>query len=166
MRNKKNFGVAKSANNAIKKSKGKYVVRVNSDDYINKDLANILSFYLEKNPDKLGVSCDYYLINDSEEKIAQVSSKRKPIACGIMYNKKKLVKAGLYNSKFKHREEEELKGRLGKKYQISNLNLPLYRYRMHLSNKTKSKDYIDKYKKRIERLEKINFKKNLLRIKF
>ena len=166
LRNKKNFGVAKSANNAIKKSKGKYVVRVDSDDYINKDLANILSFYLEENPDKLGVSCDYYLINDSEEKIAQVSSKRKPIACGIMYNKKKLVKAGLYNSKFKHREEEELRSRLGKKYQISNLNLTLYIYRMHLSNKTKYKDYIDKYKKRIERLEKINFKKNLLRIKF
>ena len=30
---------------------------------------------------------------------------------------------------------------------------------MHLSNKTKSKDYIDKYKKKIEKLEKLNFKK-------
>ena len=68
LRNKKNFGVAKSANNAIKKSKGKYVVRVDSDDYINKDLANILSFYLEENPDKLGVSCDYYLINDRKNR--------------------------------------------------------------------------------------------------
>ena len=29
------------------------MVRVDSDDYINKDLANILSFYLEENPDKL-----------------------------------------------------------------------------------------------------------------
>ena len=36
---------------------------------------------------------------------------------------------------------------------------------MHLSNKTKSKDYIDKYKKRIERLEKINFKKKFAKNK-
>ena len=140
IRNRRNLGVAYSANNAIKKSKGKYVVRVDSDDYINKDLANILSFYLEENPKKFGVSCDYYLVNDNEEKIMQVSSVQKPIACGIMYNKKKLLKAGLYNSKFKHREEEELRSRLGDKYLINNLNLPLYRYRMHLSNKTKSKD--------------------------
>ena len=70
-----------------------------------------------------------------------------------------MLKAGLYNSKFKHREEEELRSRLGDKYLINNLNLPLYRYRMHLSNKTKSKDYIDKYKKKIEKLEKLNFKK-------
>jgi glycosyltransferase involved in cell wall biosynthesis len=159
IRNRRNLGVAYSANNAIKKSKGKYVVRVDSDDYINKDLANILSFYLEENPKKFGVSCDYYLVNDNEEKIMQVSSVQKPIACGIMYNKKKLLKAGLYNSKFKHREEEELRSRLGDKYLINNLNLPLYRYRMHLSNKTKSKDYIDKYKKKIEKLEKLNFKK-------
>ena len=159
IRNKKNSGVAFSANAAIRKSQGKYIVRVDSDDYINKDLGNILSLYLEENPKKLGVSCDYYLVNDKEQKIVQVSSVQKPIACGIMYNKKKLLKAGLYNSKFKHREEEELRSRLGEKYLIDNLNLPLYRYRMHLSNKTKSKDYIDKYKKKIEKLEKLNFKK-------
>ena len=53
IRNRRNLGVAYSANNAIKKSKGKYVVRVDSDDYINKDLANILSFYLEENPKKV-----------------------------------------------------------------------------------------------------------------
>ena len=159
IRNKKNLGVASSANNAIKKAKGKYIVRVDSDDYINKDLANILSLYLNENPKKLGVACDYYLVNDNEEKIMQVSSKEKPVACGIMYNKNKLLKAGLYNAKFKHREEEELRNRLRDKYQIQHLNLPLYRYRMHLNNKTKSNDYINIYKKKINEIEKNNYKK-------
>ena len=68
IRNKKNLGVAHSANTAIKRSKGKYFVRVDSDDYINKEFANILSLYLEENPKKLGVACDYYLINDKEKK--------------------------------------------------------------------------------------------------
>ena len=43
----------------------------------------------------------------------------------------------MYNPKFRHREEEELRIRLGSKYTIYNLNLPLYRYRVHNDNKTK-----------------------------
>jgi CMP-N-acetylneuraminic acid synthetase len=163
IRNKKNLGVAHSANTAIKKSKGKYFVRVDSDDYINKEFANILSLYLEENPKKLGVACDYYLINDKEKKIQQVSSKEKPIACGIMYNKRKLLKEGLYNANFKHREEEELRCRLGERYKIHNLSLPLYRYRMHLSNKTKSKDYLDKFKVKINEIKKANFRNKIKR---
>ena len=159
IRNNKNRGVAFSANSAIKKAKGKYVVRVDSDDYINNDFANILSIYLNENPSKLGVACDYYLVNENEEKIMQVSSKDKPVSCGIMYNKKKLIKEGLYNIKFKHREEEELRSRLGDKYQIHHLSLPLYRYRMHKNNKTKSKDYIDVYKKKINQIKRNNYAK-------
>ena len=55
IRNRRNLGVAYSANNAIKKSKGKICSKSGPDDYINKDLANILSFYLEENPKKFGV---------------------------------------------------------------------------------------------------------------
>jgi CMP-N-acetylneuraminic acid synthetase len=151
--------VAFTANTAIKKAKGKYVVRVDSDDYINNEFVNILSIYLNENPDKLGVACDYYLVNENEKKIMQVSSKDKPVSCGIMYNKKKLLKEGLYNEKFKHREEEELRSRLGDKYQIHHLSLPLYRYRMHNNNKTKSKDYIDIYKKKINQIKRNNYAK-------
>ncbi len=161
IRNKKNLGVAHSANTAIKKSKGKYFVRVDSDDYINKEFANILSLYLEENPKKLCVACDYYLVNDKEIKIQKVSSKEKPISCGIMYNKKKLLKEGLYNAKYKHREEEELRIRLGDRYKIHNLSLPLYRYRMHQTNKTKSKDYSDKFKLMINQMKRINLKNKI-----
>ena len=44
-----------------------------------------------------------------------------------MYNKKKLIKAGLYNKNL-NIEEEELRARLGTKYKIHHINLPLYRY--------------------------------------
>ena len=64
-----------------------------------------------------------------------------------MYRRNKLLKYGIYNKKLKHREEEELRARLGVKYVIGYLNLPLYRYRMHLTNKTKSLDYKIKYQK-------------------
>lgn len=157
IKNKKNLGVAESSNNAIKKANGKYVVRVDSDDYVTNEFANILSYYLNEHPEKLGIACDYFLVDDFGKKISRVSSKKKPISCGIMYNKKKLIKAGLYNKKFKHREEEELRARLGEVYKIHHINLPLYRYRMHNTNKTKSDDYVNKFRLRINKIKKYKF---------
>ena len=154
IKNKKNLGVSKSSNNAIKVAKGKYVVRVDSDDFVTNEFINILSYYLKENPSYLGVSSDYYLVNDDGKKLSKISSKLKPVSCGILYNKNKLLKSGLYNPKFKHREEEELRYRLGKKYKILHTNLALYRYRMHRSNKTKSNDYINIFKKKINSLKK------------
>ena len=133
------------------------MVRVDSDDYVTNEFANILSYYLKEHPEKLGIACDYYLVDDYGKKISRVSSEKKPVSCGIMYNKKKLIKAGLYNKKFKHREEEELRARLGTKYKIHHINLPLYRYRMHGTNKTKSQDYINKFKYEINKIIKQKF---------
>ncbi len=157
IKNKKNLGVARSANLAIKKSRAKYIVRVDSDDYVNTEFLSILSCYMSEHPSILGVSCDYYLIGENKNKTKIMSSKDNPISCGIMYDRKKLLKLGLYNSSFRHREEEELRQRHGKKYDIHNLNFPLYRYQLHKKNKTKSKDYKKKFNNKIYN---IRFKKN------
>ena len=147
--NKKNIGVAASVNKAILKSQGKYFVRVDADDYISVNLINILSFFLDENPEFFGVACDYFYVDQFESQIKKISAKETPIACGIMYNKKKFIKCGLYNKKFRHREEEELRLRLGVKYKIYNLPFPFYRYRMHKSNKTKSIDYLKDFRYKI-----------------
>ena len=70
-----------------------------------------------------------------------VQSSNKNISCGIMYRKDLLSQFGMYNSNFRHREEEELRKRVGDYYKIHHLNIPFYRYRMHSSNKTKTKEY-------------------------
>jgi len=88
--NKKNIGVAASANKAILKSKGKYFIRIDADDYISVNLINILSFFLDENPSFFGVSCDYFFVDELGSQIKKISSKESPIACGIMYNKKNL----------------------------------------------------------------------------
>ena len=46
----------------------------------------------------------------------------------------------MYNDKWRHREEEELRKRLGDNYKIYNLEISLYRYRQHNNNKTKQKE--------------------------
>ena len=162
--NKKNIGVAASANEAIRESKGKYFVRVDSDDFISSYLINILSYFLDENPNFFGVACDYYHVDKFENKTKKIQSEKFPISCGIMYNKKKFIKYGMYKKEFRHREEEELKIRLGEKYKIFNLPLPLYRYRMHTNNKTKSNDYLKDFKNKILDLsfDKLKKSKNKL----
>ena len=62
---------------------------------------------------------------------------------GIMYRRDLLLEMGGYNSKMRHREEEELRKRLGEFYKIHHLRIPMYRYRMHKNNKTKEPEYKD-----------------------
>ena len=58
-----------------------------------------------------------------------------------MYRRDLLLEYGGYNDDFRHREEEELRKRLGDFYKIHHLKIPFYRYRMHNTNKTKTKEY-------------------------
>ena len=152
IKNKKNVGVAASANFGFKKCKGKYIVRIDSDDYVSRHFLFFLTFYLRLNPNKFGVACDYAYINKEEKIIKRMSCKDMPIACGILYDKSKLSKYGYYNKNFRHREEEELRARVGINYKLGFLEIPLYRYRLHTSNKTKTKDYLIKYKNKIQEI--------------
>tara|TARA_Y100000741_G_C18248997_1_gene556566 strand:- start:1333 stop:2013 length:681 start_codon:yes stop_codon:yes gene_type:complete len=159
LRNKTNLGVAESSNIGILKSRGDYITRLDADDYISKNFLNFMTFYLDEFKNNLGVCCDYYYVSNSGNKLKKVNYTSNPISCAVMYRRKKLLRYGIYNKNLKHREEEELRARLGKKYIIGYLNLPLYRYRMHLTNKTKSTDYKIKYRKIITNLKKVYAKK-------
>ena len=165
LKNSKNLGVAQSANKGIKNAKGKYIIRVDSDDYINNQLLTVLASFLEYNKDFFSVSCDYYLVNLEGKRISKVSYEENPISCGIMYKKDKLLNLGCYNSKFRHREEEELRLRALKKgYKNFFTNLPLYYYLKHKKNKTNSNEFKYSFKEKIDKLiyeDKFkDFKKN------
>ena len=161
LKNNKNVGVSKSANKALKIANGKYIVRVDSDDYINREFLKVLYLFLEENKEYFSVSCDYYLVDKFENKISKVSYKERPISCGIMYVKNKLKKLGGYNSKFRHREEEELRHRILKKgFKNFNINLPLYRYLKHNNNKTNSTQFKKIYRDNINKLSFKNQFKN------
>ena len=64
-----------------------------------------------------------------------------------MFRKSNLLDIGLYDSKFRCFEDEDLRIRFTKKYRIHNLNLPLYRYRKHENNMTNDKVLLSNYEK-------------------
>lgn len=149
IKNPKNLGVAGSANKGILKSKAEFIVRVDADDYVSNDFLRFLIFYLEDNKEAFCVSCDYHYVDDDENKHKRISYDETPVSCGVMYRKDKLIKLGMYNEEFKHREEEELRARLGSLYKIHNLGISLYRYRKHSSNKTRQIKSMNEFKKKL-----------------
>tara|TARA_Y100000589_G_scaffold331644_1_gene386102 strand:- start:39 stop:725 length:687 start_codon:yes stop_codon:yes gene_type:complete len=154
--NKKNIGLPASINKGIKIASGEYIVRVDSDDFVNKNFLNFLQVYLDTNPDSDAVACDYLILDDNENVLERKNCDENPIACGIMFKKNDLLSIGLYDEKFMYNEERELRIRFCKKYSIRRLDLPLYRYRMHANNITKNNKQMDKYNKLI--LEKHGIK--------
>lgn len=147
--NKKRLGVAGSANIGILKSNGRFIVRVDSDDYVERDFIKILYNHISRKNNILGVSCNYSFVDINNNKLETVDYRAKPISCALMYNKNKLLNYGLYNQDFKYREEEELRQRIGKKYILAHLSPVLYNYRMHNKNKTKRKFFMKNYKKKL-----------------
>tara|TARA_R100000008_G_C3532359_1_gene139985 strand:- start:136 stop:744 length:609 start_codon:yes stop_codon:yes gene_type:complete len=137
----KNVGVAAASNIGIKNAKGQFIIRVDADDYVSDQMCNFMRTYLIHNKDAFCVSCDYILVNDHEEFIERKYADTENISCGIMYRKDLLMQMGGYNGSFRHREEEELRKRIGEFYNIHHLKIPFYRYRMHNVNKTKTKEY-------------------------
>lgn len=143
----KNSGVAAASNLGIKHARGRFIIRVDADDFIHEDTVYFLMRYLQMNRDAFCVSCDYYLVDNHENKLERKYAAVDNISCGVMYRKDLFRKLGCYNENMRHCEEEELRKRIGKFYKIHHLSMPFYRYRMHDSNKTKSPEYLQILKK-------------------
>ena len=137
----KNSGVAFASNLGIKKAKDQFFIRVDADDFVNSNMCYIMKAFLEANHDTLCVSCDYLLVDNYENTIERKYAEIDNISCGIMYRRDLFLELGGYNDNMLHREEEELRKRLGQDYKIDHLKIPFYRYRMHNTNKTKEKEY-------------------------
>lgn len=135
IKNKKNYGLAYSRNVGIKKAKGKFVVMLDSDDFLAENFLFIAGLFLESN-DWDAAATDYYKINLKGFKIKKESAKKNPIACGILFKKKCLQSIKLYDQKLRLYEEVDLMKKFLKKYKLGYINLPLYRYTKHRNSLT------------------------------
>lgn len=145
----KNQGLPVARNIGIRKAKGRFVIMLDSDDYIDKNLIEVEYLFLSMNPHWGAVSCDYILVDDDECHLNRLSGASHPIACGIMFKKDGLINIGLYDEDMLLAEDRDLRLRFLQKYHIGHIELPLYRYTQHEDNLTNNKDLLDDYNERI-----------------
>ena len=131
-----NEGLPSALNTGIKNSRGKFMVRVDADDYVNARFLSILHLWLTENPEVDAVACDYLLVDNNEEVLGRGSAAEQPIACGIMMRMNQLMDVGLYDENFLLHEDLEFRFRFLMRHNIIRISLPLYRYRRHASNMT------------------------------
>ena len=162
IKNKKNIGLVKSCNKAIKYSKTEFLVRVDSDDYISKNFVKFFLRYIEKDYDF--IFSNYKILNNNDIKKVNIDKFRLKslISCSVVLKKRILNNIGGYRNFFW--EEYDLYLRyLKKTKKIFRIKEYLYYYRFHKNNMTKLpswkknawKQLFRKYKKKdIKFLEK------------
>lgn len=139
--NTTNQGVARSLNIGLNIAKGKYIARMDADDYCDKDRLLYQVIYLENNP-SIGI-CGTWMraFNDRNTRIIRypidpTSVKTDlfiycPIGHPTIMGRKEIFHEFVYDEKFDKAEDYDLWERISEKYQITNIGIPLYNYRIH-----------------------------------
>ena len=97
---------------AVKKSKGEYFMRVDSDDFINRNTIDIMHNIMRFN-EKIGyIYCDHFRTDEFglKQEIVKLNTINKVYlhGRGKLFKKKFILKVGNYNSKFREAEDHDL----------------------------------------------------------
>ncbi len=153
-RNEENLHIARSLNKGIGHSNGKYVARMDADDWAYPDRLEKQVQFMEQNPDVVICGgrmeiCDEEL-NVSSQRVYQLKDEEirrrlyyhSPFSHPlIMMRKDALVHAGLYNVNLTDAEDYELYFRLGNLGKFGNLDVVILKYRKQDTSYSHSRVY-------------------------
>jgi len=158
-----NKGLNVSNNIALRLSRGKYIMRLDADDYLDENALVVLANILDQHPDIGLVYPDYYRV-DADGKIIDIHRRNKldkeitvydiPAhgACTLI-RKECLIDIGGYSEDVRCQDGYDLWIRFIRKYKVYNVNVPLFYYRQHGSNMTKDEKTILEARHKIKRRE-------------
>ena len=144
-----NKGLTASINIAIKLAKGKYIMRLDADDYLDPNAVSEMVNKIEKMNEVGLIFTDYYVVNESKEIInhhqrfdfdneVQVLDNPAHGAC-TMFKLDVLKEFGGYNESYKMQDGYYIWLKIIQKYKVTNLNKPLFYYRQHEDSLSKRK---------------------------
>ena len=167
----KNKGLVISNNLALRLSRAKYIMRLDSDDWLDPHALEIMSNILERNKKISLVFPDYYEVDKDGIILKQVRRhdfKKVKLfdqpahgAC-TMIRKENLIDIGGYDEQFSCQDGYYLWLKFIKKYVVRNVNLPLFYYRQHDKSLTKDNKKILLNRSRI--ISKLQIKEKKKRV--
>ncbi len=166
IKNKTPKGLQKVANEVLEKANGKYMIRLDADDWLNEIALFIMVEKLEKNS-KAGIAYGNYFYTNYSGKIIGVETRHKlgdedltgqlpPHGACTMFETQSLRIAGGYSEGVDAQDGWDLWYKLYKKIGAVSIDLPLFYYRQH--DKSLSKDNSRLLKARAKILHEIRKK--------
>lgn len=164
----RNKGLNISNNIALRIAGGKYIMRLDADDYLLPNALQEMTQRLEADPSVGLVFPDYFLVDEENKRIGhvrrfnfqeEVTLHDLPAhgAC-TMIRKEFLLELGGYDEQFSCQDGYDLWIKFVTKHKVENINKPLFHYRRHGNNLTENEyrilntragiknAYIQKYK--------------------
>lgn len=146
-----NRGLNVTNNIALKAARGRYLMRLDADDYLDPRAVEILATHLDRNPDVGLAFPDWYVVDEQglllelqrRHDFESVTLLDQPAhgACTLIRTDA-LREIDGYDEEFRCQDGYELWLRFTKHFKVSNVNLPLFYYRRHGNNLTKSEGRI------------------------
>ncbi len=150
-----NSGTTKAANNGLSKSVGKYIARLDSDDYSYSHRLKYEVDFLEKNPNIALIGGGVHII-DVEGRIIgsrniNIKHPKNVLAhrcifqqSDVMFRKEAIMKLGGYREKFKNAQDYDLWLRISEKYEIVKVNEIFGVWRLNAGGYTLSRTFEQK----------------------
>jgi glycosyltransferase involved in cell wall biosynthesis len=129
-----NGGIGAAANEGVNQSQGRYVVRVDADDYVSEHFLQVLVLALADHESPRAARCDYLTVDASGNFLQRQNANAHPIACGILFDRDALLQIGNYDHALNLGEDTDLERRFSEHYEIAHIPIALYRYRQHDGN--------------------------------
>ncbi len=146
-----NQGLTVTNNIALRAARGKYVIRLDADDYLDENALQLLAGALERDPALGLVFPDYYLVDADgvvlehvrRHDFSEVTLLDQPAhgAC-TMIRRDLLLQLGGYDESFSCHDGYDLWIRLIAHARVQNVNLPLFYYRQHERSLTRDEQRI------------------------
>lgn len=141
-------GLSVSNNIALRLANGRYLMRLDADDYLDENALLVMANVLDRKPEVGLVYPDYWLVDDDGEILEAV--RRKKIgdearlldlpahgAC-TLFRKECLIELGGYEESIPCQDGYDLWLRFIERFRPDNVNVPLFYYRQHAGSLTKN----------------------------
>ena len=153
--NRSHRGLVSSSNFGMKKSRGKYVIRMDADDVMLPERLETQVNYMEKNPKVAVLGSNVVKVNDDNvitgfikypgenEKIRKILRRRNTLChSSTLIRKEVIQKIDYYDEEFKYTHDYELWLRIPGEYKIINLNKFLHAWRWNEEGISRKKETV------------------------
>jgi CMP-N-acetylneuraminic acid synthetase len=156
-----NKGLNVTNNIALRLATGKYVMRLDADDFLDENILLVLSHILDSKPEIGLVYPDYYLVDDEGSILEMVRRKKigeevtlldlPPQGACTMIRKEVLTNLGGYYEEFTRQDTYGMWLKFIEQYHPYNVNVPLFYYRQHPASLTNDKRRLLETRRQIQR---------------